>query len=167
MIGGGWGEPAGLEDVVFDGTPPKVIVDPTGTLLGGAVSQRNLEGIEIYDLDGGGPRGDRLYFHAEEPFTPVGTRAMFSIGLAGGLWDGLSPVRQITGHSEAEAVGDGADELDFDPFSGLIFGVGPPTAYVFDELTPLFPPTPEPTTLALVLTMLFGVIPFSRRRSRR
>jgi len=87
------------------GGPEEVVFDGGGFLV-------NLEGIEIV--------GGRLYFFCKEPGAPS-TRALVSIGLAGGVWAPAPPALHIPGLAEGPA-GDGSDELDFDPLSGLIFG---------------------------------------------
>lgn len=91
-----WGP--GPEEVVYDGA------------LHGL---KNLEGIE-------GVAG-RLYFFAEDPALPS-ARALVSIGILGGLWNGLPPAVHIGGLLEGPGSTDGSDELDFDPPSGLLFG---------------------------------------------
>lgn len=88
-------------EVVYDGAPHGL---------------ENFEGLEFL------PIGSRLFFFVADPFLPVG-RALASIGLVpGGLWDGLAPAIHIGGLTEDPGVGDGSDELDFDPISGLLFG---------------------------------------------
>jgi hypothetical protein len=87
----------GPEELVFDGAP----------------FLENFEGLEIV--------AGRLYSFAKDPGMPM-KRALLSIGLTpGGLWDGMPPALHLTGLTAAP-VGDGSDELDFDSFSGLLFG---------------------------------------------
>lgn len=75
----------------------------------------NFEGLEIV--------AGRLYFFAKSPIGPPDTRALISVGLAGGVWDGMPFALEIPGLTEAPGPAiDGSDELDFDPWSGLIFG---------------------------------------------
>lgn len=88
----------GPEEVVYDGAVHGLV---------------NFEGLEIV--------AGRLYFFAEDPGMPT-ARALVSIGLAGGLWDGLPPAVHIGGLFEDPFSTDGSDELDFDPPSGLLFG---------------------------------------------
>lgn len=91
----------GPTDLVYDGAPHGLV---------------NFEGLEFVLV------GSRLYFFAKDPLLPVG-RALVSIGLApGGLWNGIPPALHIGGLTEDPGVGDGSDELDYDPFSGLLFG---------------------------------------------
>jgi hypothetical protein len=89
---------AGPVEVVYDGAPHGLM---------------NFEGLEF--------AAGRLYFFAEDPFMPT-KRALVSIGLPGGLWNGLPPAVHIGGLFEDPSSTDGSDELDFDPFTGLIFG---------------------------------------------
>jgi len=84
--------------VVYDGAPHGL---------------KNFEGLE-------GAVG-RLHFFAEDPFLPS-ARALVSIGLPGGVWDGLPPAIHLGGLFEDPFGKDGSDELDFDPHFGLIFG---------------------------------------------
>ena len=91
----------GLEGVVYDGFGDGVV---------------NIEGLEMAS-DGGGLR---LYFFARD--TAVGTnRALYSVPLTGG---GIAsgPAVKHLGGLFAGPGGDGSDELDFDPFTGFIFG---------------------------------------------
>lgn len=74
---------------------------------------KNFEGLEA--------AAGRLYFFAEDPFM-ASKRALVSIGLPGGVWNGLPPAVHIGGLFEAPGSTDGSDELDFDPLTGLIFG---------------------------------------------
>ncbi len=91
----------GPAEVVYDGAPHGLA---------------NFEGLELV------LPSSRLYFFAKDPLLPVG-RALCSLGLVpGGLWDGLPPALHIGGLTEDPGVGDGSDELDFDPVSGLLFG---------------------------------------------
>jgi hypothetical protein len=91
----------GPAELIYDGAPHGL---------------ENFEGLEIELVH------SRLYFFAKDPGLPVG-RALCSIGLVpGGLWNGLPPALHIGGLTEAPGVGDGSDELDLDPVSGLIFG---------------------------------------------
>ena len=100
----------GPEEVVFNGAAP------------GAGGLVEFEGLEIVD--------GRLYFFAQDPPPAMAatTRALMSIGLAGGVWDGLAPDVEIAGLMRGSVGGvgpgrsDGSDELDFDLFSGLLFG---------------------------------------------
>ncbi len=93
--------PAGSTDLVFDGS---------AVGAGGLV---DFEGLELV--------AGRLYFFARDNVVST-DRALYSIGLDGaGLWDGAAPSNHLGGLTAA-AAGDGSDELDFDPFSGLIFG---------------------------------------------
>jgi hypothetical protein len=95
------GGPPGTAIVVFDGA------------ASGALGLARFEGIEIV--------GGRLYFFAADHLAP-GSRALYSIALtAGGLWSGATPVHHLGGLSAAPA-GDGSDELDYDPFTGRIYG---------------------------------------------
>ncbi len=95
------GGPAGATDLVFDGS---------AVGAGGLV---DFEGLEIV--------AGRLYFFARSDVVST-DRALYSIGLDGaGLWDGAAP-STLLGGLTAAAAGDGSDELDFDPLSGLIFG---------------------------------------------
>lgn len=92
-----WGP--GPAELVYDGVPHGL---------------ENFEGLEIL--------GPRLYFFAKDPFLPS-ARALVSIGLTpGGLWSGAPPLVLIPGLSADPSVGDGSDELDFDPASHLLFG---------------------------------------------
>lgn len=91
-----WGP--GPVTVVYDGAPHGL---------------KNFEGLE-------GAAG-RLHFFVEDPFLPS-ARALVSIGLPGGVWDGMPPAIHIGGLFEDPGSTDGSDELDFDPHSGLIFG---------------------------------------------
>jgi hypothetical protein len=91
-----WGP--GPEEVVYDGAVHGL---------------KNFEGLE-------GVAG-RLYFFAEDPALPT-ARALVSIGILGGVWNGLAPAVHIGGLHEDPGSTDGSDELDFDPPSGLIFG---------------------------------------------
>ncbi|MEZ5354152.1 MAG: hypothetical protein R2762_16060 [Bryobacteraceae bacterium] len=100
------GGPPGTAEVVFDGASEGLV---------------NFEGIEIV--------GGRLYFFARDPGDPA-SRALFSIGLAGGVWDTAAPVAHLTGLAAAPA-GDGPDELDFDPGSGLLFGTNIVTGEIY------------------------------------
>jgi len=78
------------------------------------------EGLEMVDLGGAG--GLRLFFFAED-FNSPPDRWLVSIGLtAGGVWDGLEPFIELPGLSGSVAAG-GADELDYDSFSDLLFGI--------------------------------------------
>lgn len=103
----------------FAGGPEKVVFDGSAPGAGGLVE---FEGLEIVD--------GRLYFFAQDPppAPAATTRALMSIGLAGGVWDGLAPKIEIAGLKRGGVGGpgpglsDGSDELDFDPFSGLLFG---------------------------------------------
>ncbi len=88
-------------EVVYDGAPHGLV---------------NFEGLEFI------PVGSRLYFFTKDPFLPS-ARALASIGLVpGGLWNGLPPAIHIGGLTADPGVGDGSDELDYDPISGLLFG---------------------------------------------
>jgi len=89
------GGPVGL---VYDGAPHGLV---------------NFEGLEIV--------AGRLYTFVEDPTMPS-ARALVSIGLVGGVWDGLAPALHIGGLFEEPGDTDGSDELDFDPHWGLIFG---------------------------------------------
>lgn len=89
----------GPEELVFDGVPHGLV---------------NFEGLEL----GGG----RLYSFTADPFVPD-KRALISIGLAGGVWDGAPPAVEVGMlWEEPGPATDGSDELDFDPTLGLIFG---------------------------------------------
>lgn len=96
--------------VPFAGGPPELVFDGSAAGAGGLV---NFEGLEMV--------GGRLYFFTADPGA-AGSRALHSIGLdAAGLWDGAAPTLHAGGLT-AGPGGDGSDELDFDPYSGLIFG---------------------------------------------
>ncbi len=89
----------GPEEVVYDGAVHGLV---------------NFEGLEIF--------GGRLWFFCEDPGMPD-DRALVSIGLAGGVWDGVGFGLHLTGLVEAPGPGtDGSDELDYDPYTGLLFG---------------------------------------------
>jgi hypothetical protein len=90
----------GPEEVVFGGVP---------------FGMGNFEGLEIL--------GGRLYTFSKDPGM-ADKRALISIGLGpGGLWDGMPPAVEIPLLWEAPGPPtDGSDELDFDAFSGAIFG---------------------------------------------
>jgi hypothetical protein len=92
----------------FGPAPVELVYD------GAAHGLKNFEGLE-------GVAG-RLYFFAEDPVLPS-ARALVSIGVTpAGLWNGLAPAVHIGGLFEDPTSTDGSDELDFDPFSGWIFG---------------------------------------------
>ena len=96
----------------------EVVLDSASS--GGLVE---FEGLEIHD--------GRIYFFALDPATvdPALKRALFSVPLTpAGLPSG-PPVKELGGltrGSGAAGVGpgvsDGSDELDFDPFTGLLWG---------------------------------------------
>ncbi len=88
----------GPEEVVYDGAVDGLI---------------NLEGIEVVF--------GRLYFFSADPGS-VTSRALMSIGLAGGTWDGAPALLEIPGLFQDPFDTDGSDELDFDPARGLLFG---------------------------------------------
>jgi hypothetical protein len=100
LAGGG---PVG---VVFDGALA------AGTPLGAPLV--NLEGLEIV--------GSRLYFFAADHTAPAASRGLYSIGLAGGVWDSAAPKLHLGGLTAMVPPGDGSDELDYDPTLNLIFG---------------------------------------------
>jgi len=93
----------------FAGGPEEVVYD------GAAHGFVNFEGLEIV--------GPRLYFFAKDPGLPD-ARALVSVGLTpAGLATPLPPEIHIPGLFEAPGPGtDGSDELDFDPYLGLLFG---------------------------------------------
>ncbi|MCP4002800.1 MAG: hypothetical protein GY725_01265 [bacterium] len=92
--------PAGTTEIVFDGSDPNA-----GSLV-------NLEGLELV--------GSTLYFFALDNAAAPG-RALYSIGLSGGLWDGAPPAKLLSPLAGAP-VGDGSDELDLDENTGIIYG---------------------------------------------
>lgn len=106
----------------FGAAPPipaaEVVLDSASS--GGLVQY---EGIEIHD--------GRMYFFALDPATadPALKRALFSVPLSpGGLPTG-APVKKLGGLTRGSgltgvgpSVSDGSDELDYDPFTGLIWG---------------------------------------------
>ncbi len=100
----------GAEELVFDGVA-------TAPFLEGEELE-NFEGLEQVDL--GEQDGIRLFFFAEDPFSPP-DRWLVSIGLVGGVWDGMEPFIELDGLTGSPLLG-GADELDYDPFSQLLFG---------------------------------------------
>ena len=123
----------GAEELVFDGSA-------AAAFFGGA-ALTNFEGLEIVNLGGG--FGERLFFFTEDPFSPP-DRWLVSIGLTGaGVWDGLEPFIELSGLSGA-VDGTGADELDFDPFTDLLFGTnivtGEVIAYDPAASAPVVPP---------------------------
>ena len=73
----------------------------------------NLEGLEIH--------AGKLYFFAADPAT-AGTRALFSAALTAGVVAGATVPAKLLGGLKAAPAGDGSDELDWDPFTGYIFG---------------------------------------------
>jgi len=95
------------------GGTPELVFDGAAALPGGA-SLINFEGLEIF--------GDRLYFFAKDPTpTAADQRALMSIVLSGGVWDGTTLDEELGGLF-GDPSGDGSDELDYDPFSGYLFG---------------------------------------------
>ncbi|NQT88727.1 PEP-CTERM sorting domain-containing protein [bacterium] len=95
------GGPAGTTGVVFDGAAP------------GALDLENFEGLEVVS--------DRLYFFARD-HEAAASRALYRIPLdAGGIWDGTTPTKLLGGLTTGP-TGDGSDELDYDSFTGLLFG---------------------------------------------
>lgn len=102
--------PHKIRKVPIGGGPPVDVFD--GAAASG-LGLENLEGLEVV--------GDRLYFFANDHTSPT-SRALYSIALTpGGDWDSAPPVQHIGGLAKGPA-GDGSDELDFDPFTGLLFG---------------------------------------------
>lgn len=106
----------GAAEVVFSGADPAVV-----TAFGAPLAQ--LEGIEIHD--------GRIYFFARDPTTssPTLKRALFSASLTGGVATGVAPVLELGGLTRGTGLAgagpgtsDGSDELDFDPFTGLLWG---------------------------------------------
>lgn len=94
--------------VGIGGGAPEVVFD-AGALAG----ILRLEGLEL--------DGSRLYFFGSDTVIPL-TRALYSIGLgATGLHDGFPHVRHLGGLAQGPP-GDGADELDLDPATGILYG---------------------------------------------
>jgi hypothetical protein len=90
------GGPPGTTETVFDGGSKYV----------------NIEGLEIV--------GSRLFFHARD-IDDISKRALYEITLAAGVSDGSPPIKRLGGLSHGAGM-DGADEIDFDPTSGLLYG---------------------------------------------
>jgi len=97
----------GAEAVVFDGA--------SCTLFFGSPCV-NFEGLEI---DSGGT----LYTFAKDPDDPD-KRALISVSLDSGtgLWDGAGLAKELAGLSADPSMQDGADELDIDESTGIMYG---------------------------------------------
>ena len=102
-------------EIVFDGAAA------AGTGIGSALI--NLEGLAIVPgVDLGSGPADRLYFFAEDDADPS-KRALYSIALDGsGIFDGAHGDAGVKHLSGLEGPTDGADELDLDTSTGILYG---------------------------------------------
>lgn len=133
----------GATEVVFNGAAVAV-----------PVPLSNFEGLEIF--------GDRLFFFADDPTPSAGIneRALVSIGLSGGIWDGVAPDLELGGLF-GDPSGDGSDELDYDPFSGYLFGTNIRNGEIiaFDPLADIAITSPGALTDRFIDSTQIGAIP--------
>lgn len=112
--------PADTIDEVFDGADAASF-GPISSALA------NLEGLAIVpgvdlDVNGPGPATTRLYFFAAD-HEAAGLRALYSIALDGsGVYDSGHPDAVLKHLGGLAGPTDGADELDLDPGSGMLYG---------------------------------------------
>ena len=134
----------GATEVVFDGS----------AVLPGPTSLINFEGLEIF--------GDRLFFFADDPTPSAGIdeRALISIGLSGGVWDGSTLDLELGGLF-GDPSGDGSDELDYDSFSGYLFGTNIRNGEIiaFDPVADIAITSPGAITDRFIDSTQIGAVP--------